>query len=153
MKHVSTAPATTRSSIQLFAKPFTISTPHETSFNAPAIGQLWQGQGGIYAGEHEYPEGMCHVVFSASDLSGIAYGGAGSNSEEFGVPSLMDGRMNTHKLTKFPGNYPAAEAAQKFQADGHNDFYLPSLEELERAHQLIFDSFKLARYLSSTECS
>lgn len=151
MKHASTVPATTRGGIHLLSGSNLNAWQREISdAMPPAVGQYWQGQGGIYAGEHEYPEGRCHVVFAAADLSGIAYG---APNETSGVSSLMDGQANTHRLIRLPDSHPAAEAAQNFQADGHADFYLPSLEELERAHGLIFDSFKLTRYLSSTECS
>ncbi|OAI84907.1 DUF1566 domain-containing protein [Pseudomonas putida] len=106
---------------------------------APEIGQVWIGQGGIYLGLRQYPEGLCHLIAAAEDLSGrYAYGDYGKKVE---AVSRTDGRANTEILLAREGKHPAAIAAAKLECEGHQDFYLPSIGELHHAWQFAPESF------------
>ena len=116
----------------------------------PALGEYWPGQGGIYAGVRQYPEGLCHVIFAATDVGKHTYGEYGT---EVVAVSRHDGRENTAILVSRDGSHPAADAAYAFTCDGHSDFYLPSIGELNHAWQYIPESFEGEWYISSTQRS
>ena len=117
----------------------------------PAIGTYWAGQGGIYGGIRQYPDGPYHVIFGTKDLGDFAWGERGVETRAF---SKTDGRSNTDALVEDLGVYSAAKAASAYSSDGHNDFYLPSIGELNHAWQSIPDAFdKSTWYWSSTQRS
>ena len=120
------------------------------SLTPPALGEYWPGQGGIYGGIRLYPEGLCYVIFAATDVGKHAYGEYGTEVE---ATSRHDGRENTAILVNRDGSHPAADAAYAFTCDGHNDFSLPSIGELNHAWQYIPDSFEKDWYISSTQRS
>jgi len=94
----------------------------------PEIGAIWPGQGGIYAGfvpARGNAEGY-HLILG-DELGRFEWGQYGDESP---TTSLIDGRANTLALIESGGNYPAAIAAHRHEADGHTDFYLPAAAEL-----------------------
>ena len=94
----------------------------------PEIGAAWPGQGGIYAGfipARNGDEGY-HLILG-EELARAEWGRYGDESP---ATSLTDGRANTLALIESGGEYPAAIAAHKHEADGHADSYLPSAAEL-----------------------
>lgn len=115
----------------------------------PAIGEYWPGQGGIYAGIRQYPEGLYHVIFAATDVGKHAYGKHGIEVEAI---SRHDGKLNTDILIA-EGGHPAAEAARAYAADGHSDFDLPAIAELSHAWTYIPESFEPEWYASSSQRS
>lgn len=116
----------------------------------PAIGEYWVGQGGIYGGRREYPEGLCYVIFAVTDVGRHSYGEYGTNVE---ATSGIDGRENTAILINREGSHPAADAASAYTRDGHNDFYLPSSGELHHGYLYLPESFEKDLYISSTQRS
>ena len=121
------------------------------SNETPAIGTYWAGQGGIYGGIRQYPDGPHHVIFGAKDLGDFAWGERGVETH---AASKTDGRPNTDALVEDLGVYSAAKAASAYSSDGHNDFYLPSIGELNHAWQNIPDAFdKSTWYWSSSQRS
>ena len=120
------------------------------SLTPPAIGDYWQGQGGLYGGLRHYPEGLCHIIFAAKDVGRHSYGEHGTNVE---ATSNIDGRENTAILVNRDGSHPAAEAAYGYTCDGHNDFYLPSSGELHHGYLYLPESFEKDWYISSTQRS
>ncbi|AZD86549.1 hypothetical protein C4K14_3725 [Pseudomonas chlororaphis subsp. aureofaciens] len=117
----------------------------------PAIGEVWPGQGGIYGGLRQYPEGMCHVIFATEDVGRHAYGDYGVSTE---ATSRTDGRANTAILIARTGKHPAAIAAAAHTADGHADFYLPAIGELHHGWQYAPESFATDwYYISSSQYS
>lgn len=96
----------------------------------PAIGQIWPGQGGIYAGIMPARNGQeaYHLVIG-EELGRFQWGPYGKESP---ATSLTDGQANTLALLEH-GEYPAAKAAVAHTADGHGDFYLPAAAELYEA--------------------
>ncbi|MQU43098.1 Lcl C-terminal domain-containing protein [Pseudomonas helleri] len=115
----------------------------------PAIGAIWPGQGGIYAGIRQYADGLRHVVFSAEDVGEHEWGAYGVEVE---ASSRIDGRINSQVLTANDG-HPAASAAANYTADGLTDFYLPSIGELNYGWQFIPEHFKRDWHWSSTQRS
>ena len=115
----------------------------------PAIGAIWPGQGGIYAGIRQYADGLRHVVFSAEDVGEHEWGAYGVGVE---ASSRIDGRINSQVLTA-NGGHPAASSAANYTADGLTDFYLPSIGELSHGWQFIPEHFKRDWHWSSTQRS
>ncbi len=115
----------------------------------PAIGEFWPGQGGIYAGIRQYTDGLRHVVFAAEDVGNHEWGAFGVEVE---AGSRIDGRINSQALTANE-DHPAALAAAKYTADGHADFYLPSIGELSHGWQFIPEHFKRDWHWSSSQRS
>lgn len=114
----------------------------------PAIGEIWPGQGGIYGGLRQYPEGLCHIIFAAEDVPGRhEYGDYGVSVK---TESRTDGRANTAVMIEREGKHPAAIEAAGYTADGHKDFYLPSIGELHHAWQYIPESFATDWYYWSS---
>ncbi len=124
----------------------------EQKLTPPGINEYWPGQGGIYGGLRQYPEGLCHIIFAADDVPGRhAYGDYGNSVE---AVSRTDGRANTEALVGREGKHPAAIAAAGYTADGHSDFYLASIGELHHAWQFLPESFATDwYYLSSSQFS
>lgn len=133
-----------------FTVPLSEVKPVPAGLTPPAIGEYWPGQGGIYAGIRQYPEGLCHVIFAAQDVGKHAYGEHGTEVE---ATSRTDGRQNTLVLTVLNGSHPAAGAAFGFTCDGHSDFYLPAIAELSHAWANIPEHFEPEWYWSSSQGS
>ncbi|MBT9234268.1 DUF1566 domain-containing protein [Pseudomonas sp. MG-2] len=97
----------------------------------PAVGEIWTGQGGIYAGIVPARNGAeaYHLVIG-EELGRFEWG-----PYEVEAPSisLSDGKANTLVMLEANDEYPAAKAAAAHQADGHTDFYLPAAAELYEA--------------------
>lgn len=106
-----------------------MSTKQKT--NPPAIGEVWAGQGGIYAGIIPARDGAeaYHLVIG-EDLGRFSWG---PNDVEVPATSSNDGVANTVGLLESSDEYPAAKAAADYQADGLSDFYLPAIAEIHRA--------------------
>ena len=139
----------------LVLKPATLaignaSTPAAED-DIPTIGAYWAGQGGIYGGILQYPDGLHHTIFGAEDLGDFAWGERGT---ETGATQRVSGVLNTTTLRDTDGSFPAAEAASEYTADGRHDFYLPSIGELNHAMQNIPDAFDKGNwYWSSSQRS
>lgn len=119
--------------------------------NPPAIGEYWQGQGGIYGGIMQDEDGVLrHKIFAATDIGRFAWGQRGT---ETGATSKINGVLNTTTLRDAEGSFPAAEAASEYTADGHHDFVLPSIAELFHAYNHMPASFAKEAYWSSSQYS
>ncbi len=120
----------------------------QAQLTPPAIGKIWTGQGGIYLGLRQYPEGLCHVIAAAEDLPGrYAFGAYGESTD---ATSRTDGKANTDILLARDGKHPAAIAAAAYTADGHADFSLPSIGELHHSWQFAPESFATNWYYWSS---
>lgn len=136
----------------------TLINPAEAAtLTPPASGEYWPGQGGIY---------LCtapaiahlparHLVFGAEAPKRLAWGPY--DTEVKGASSRIDGAANTaailaHKATH-GGNFPAAEWAAAYTADGHTDFHLPSQADLFFASLQPACDFAKAWFWSSTQDS
>lgn len=101
----------------------------------PAIGQIWPGQGGIYAGILPAfgDQPAMHMVISADEApTTLQWGPYGTSVD--GAGSRTNGRANTAAILAHKAahgdDFPAAEWASQHTADGHADFHLPSQAEL-----------------------
>lgn len=136
-----------------FLEPVTVApaTPAGDALTPPAIGEYWVGQGGIYAGIQQDEDGqLYHKIFATTDVGSFTWGERGT---ETGATSKINGVLNTCTLRDTDGSFPAAEAAGNYTADGHHDFVLPSIGELNHAWTFIPDSFEKAAYWSSSQRS
>ncbi|MDG9886320.1 DUF1566 domain-containing protein [Pseudomonas sp. GD04058] len=103
----------------------------QSQLTPPAIGEIWPGQGGIYAGIVPTRDGAeAYHLIIGDDLGRFEWGPYGEDSP---ATSLIDGQANTQALVDSDASYPAAVAAYEHQADGHADFYLPAAAELYEA--------------------
>ena len=128
----------------------TAATPAGDALTPPAIGAIWPGQGGIYGGIREYPEGLRYVIFAAEDAGTHAWG---PTDVETGAVSKIDGRENDLPRLGNAEGCTAFMAASSYTADGHNDFYLPAIAELNHAWATIPESFASGWYWSSSQRS
>lgn len=94
----------------------------------PAVGDYWPGQGGYNGGFVPARDGIPahYLIIAAEDTGSHEWGGYGKES---GATSKCDGLANTKTLLA-DGGHPAASACAEYQADGHDDFYLPAAAEL-----------------------
>jgi hypothetical protein len=128
-----------------------------TTLIPPAVGQHWPGQGGVYMGTMPAIGDLParHLIFSAEAPESLAWGPYGTKVE--GANSRTDGAANTaailaHKAAH-GGEFPAAEWAAAYTADGHADFHLPSQADLFFASLQPTALFALAWHWSSTQGS
>lgn len=96
---------------------------------APVVGQAWPGQGGVYAGIVPASGGAGAYHLIVGDAQGPVIWGPYDEISE--AVDLYDGLANTQALLMQHDTHPAAKAASAYQADGHTDFYLPAVAELE----------------------
>jgi hypothetical protein len=128
-----------------------------TLADAPAIGQYWEGQGGIYAGIMPDYVGTepRFLIFAADEAVDVEWGGLWGT--ETGALDTDNGMMNMEHLAGCRStmhNHEAANFAAQYEQDGHRDFYLPSRRELDVAYETIRDQFDASDwYWSSTEHS
>jgi hypothetical protein len=122
----------------------------------PRIGQMWPGEGGVYAGlmrgENGQPD--YHLIVPTDPLGqhdGIAWGGFGMEAP--GPASSFDGLANTTALAGAGDAYPAAQWATGIAIDGHTDWYLPSRRELRLCWVNVPEQFESGWYWTSTQCS
>lgn len=116
--------------------------------STPNIGEYWPGQGGIYGGDMPARDGepAYSLIFAAKDIGDHKWGGYNEQSK---ATSKRDGLANT-KAMLAEGSRPAAEAASKYTADGHADFYLPAAAELYQAWVDAPESFDTSTYYWSS---
>lgn len=118
----------------------------------PAVGEYWQGQGGIYAGIMPDYAGTSpyHLVLSTHEAVDVKWGPYGVPEDQ--ARSEHDGYANTDALMQCEHRHEAARWAAAYQKDGHTDFYLPARHELEMVAASVPDEFSRSKwYWSSTE--
>ena len=127
-----------------------------TPLTPPAIGQVWPGQGGIYAGIMRGAPGQpdYHLILSPKDVGQF-------DRMEFGeyglhVPNAdsdWDGLGNTKALLASKREHPAAEKCAAIQHEGHNDYYLPARNEAALLYALVRDELHASWHWTSTQYS
>jgi hypothetical protein len=124
------------------------------SGGAPALGAYWPGEGGYNAGlvrgENGAPDYYLIVPVLTQQLR-AAWGGYEEECE--GASRASDGLANTKALLADSVDHPAARLASEFNADGHNDFYLPARRELQVAEANVPELFEKAYHWSSSQSS
>ena len=104
--------------------------PIQVVSTLPKIGEYWEGQGGIFAGDFRADDGTVYGLIVAD--CGTAQDAGRARHCENGERDLSqwDGMDNTQRLKN---GCPAALLATQHVADGHDDFYLPARRELQLA--------------------
>ena len=132
-------------------------TTEATILTPPAIGQHWPGQGGVYMGTMPAIGNLParHLIFGNESPTRLAWGPYGTKVK--GADSRIDGAANTaailaHKAAH-GGDFPAAEWAAAYTAEGHTDFHLASQADLFFASLQPDATFALAPHWSSTQDS
>lgn len=111
----------------------------------PQIGEHWEGQGGIYAGDLRAGDGSIYglIVAPEQDIGRATWGPNGERDL-----SDWDGLENTRRLVN---ECPAAKLAAGYTRDEHTDFYLPARRELLLGAANLHDTFgKESWYWTST---
>ena len=111
----------------------------------PQIGEHWEGQGGIYAGDLRAGDGSIYglIVAPEQDIGRATWGPNGERDL-----SDWDGLENTRRLVN---ECPAAKLAAGYTRDEHTDFYLPACRELLLGAANLHDTFgKESWYWTST---
>ncbi|BBP51215.1 hypothetical protein PHLH3_08410 [Pseudomonas sp. St386] len=125
--------------------------------SAPAIGEYWSGQGGVYAGVMRGEEGHpdYHLIVPTHEsVKGkkLAYGGYEVDEQE--ASSRRDGLANTLHLAEGSGeDHPAAQWCDSLTIEGHKDLYLPAISELALCMANVPELFEKEWHLSSTQRS
>ncbi len=101
-------------------------TPAQT-ITLPAFGTPVPGQGATVDGIQQ--PAVALIVSDATHEKSTAWGTYGKNID--GCDSRTDGHANT--LAMLAANCPAAVHARSITADGHSDYFVPSIGELNTA--------------------
>jgi hypothetical protein len=118
----------------------------------PALGEYWEGQGGIYVGIMPLEAGgFAHRIASVDEAEDLEYGGYDHTST--GADSKLDGAANTRALLADSKDHPAAKWSAEYSKDGHSDFYLPAQREWSLAWATCAHVFGPYWYWSSTQYS
>src|SRR5687767_10765934 len=114
--------------------------------NLPAFGATIPGQGGVFAAIMrgpvvdgvEQPSYALLVSQRDTEVEQCTWGTYGKEVE--GAASRTNGNANTDAM--LAADCHAATAVRQMQADGHQDFYLPSLGELNAAAANVPEQFQ-----------
>ena len=124
----------------------------------PAFGSAIEGQGGYFAaimrgatvdGVQQPAEALL-VSDIALEIEGVEWGKYGQDVT--GATSRIDGKANTDAMVT--ANCQAALRVREISVDGHTDYFLPSLGELNSAAANVSELFnKDGYYWTSTQFS
>src|SRR5579863_5938267 len=96
------------------------------------IGDVWPGQGGVYAGMMKGVNGVADYPLILANAPSAYFQDVPWGPRGVEVPGAVceyDGAKNTQALLAAGGSYPAAEKVAALTIDGHHDFYLWSRRE------------------------
>lgn len=115
----------------------------------PRIGELWEEQGGLYAGimRGEAAHADYHLIVPTdprTSIKSIAWAKAEHVLQ--GVFSELDGLANTQLLCATADIFPAANWARGLHVNGFQDYYLPA------RHELLLMYLNLARIMRLHHC-
>ncbi|WP_024647771.1 DUF1566 domain-containing protein [Pseudomonas syringae] len=131
--------------------------PVAAASNIPAIGEYWPGQGGVNAGlmrgENGTPDYWL-IVPTDESVKGnkLAFGGYKVDEPE--SASRRDGLANTlHLVEGSDTEHPAAQWCDGLTVEGHNDLYLPAIDELALCRANVPELFEKEWHWSSSQRS
>ncbi len=105
-------------------------TSAPTALQPPALGDVWPGQGGRYAGTMPARDGKpgYHLVLAETQNSSVKFGPY--DHDVAGAGDHCDGLANTRALIADGTEHPAALWASELSVGCDSDFYLPAHNEL-----------------------
>lgn len=109
----------------------------QTIVRHPRIGELWEGQGGIYAGVMRGEAGLpdYHLIVPTDHKASIKNIMWSKSDHDYPTKlSEIDGLANTLALCGSTNHHPAAQWTRTLTIEGHQDFYLPARYELLLVH-------------------
>ena len=125
----------------------------------PAFGALIPGQGGYFAGIvrgptvdgiEQPPYALLASDASTGDFENVQWGEYGKSVD--GATHRTDGKANTEAMAL--AQCPAALKVRELTIDGHSDWYLPALGEMNTAHANVPELFSTSGwYWTSTQDS
>lgn len=125
---------------------------YKESLKQPYVpGEFVESQGGYYAGDIRYPDGSIYDLFIADRSTRSITSTPGGHTRQWQVDNVSrplptgrslaslgyDGAVNTAYYAA-AGGYPAAEYAANLVHNGKDDWYLPSIFEL----QVVYNNLK-----------
>jgi len=132
---------------------------NKSPINLPAFGSAIAGQGGIFAAimrgptvdsVQQLPYALLVSDATVGEIEDVAWGEYNKNVP--GTSSRTDGKANTDAMVL--ANCPAALRVRDISIEGHTDFYLPSLGELNSASANVPEIFsEEGYYWTSTQDS
>ena len=119
----------------------------------PAIGSIWPGQGGVYAGLIRGEDGQPnhHLVVAIADAGKLKGEWGNYGNAITGAESRNDGLANTKAMAD--AGSKLAKAALSLEIEGHADFYLPAQAELMLCFANAREHFDKEWHWSSTQYS
>lgn len=131
--------------------------PIAAANDIPAIGEYWPGQGGVNAGlmrgENGKPDYW--LIVPTDDLvkgKKLAFGGYEVDEPE--SASRRNGLANTlHLVEGSDTEHPAAQWCDSLTIEGHNDLYLPAIDELALCRANVPELFEKEWHWSSSQRS
>lgn len=127
--------------------------PANDSVNVPRLGHPWPGQGGIYVGIMRGEDGLAdyHLIVGVGD--GAEMSGAWGERGKIvcGAGHDRDGMANTVAMAD--AGSALAKNILDLQHEGHNDWYLPSRQELAMCWMNTDGMFSKEWHWSSTQYS
>jgi Protein of unknown function (DUF1566) len=116
------------------------------TISIPAYGQLWEGQGGHFAGILQHSDGRLYALIvpakGQAELGEHEWGAYSTKIE--GAESLTDGAANTQ--AHIQAGTPLGLTLKGFEHAGHADWYIPARTEMLLAHDFCKDQFKQNEY-------
>ncbi|WP_440062604.1 DUF1566 domain-containing protein [Pseudomonas syringae] len=131
--------------------------PISAANDIPAIGEYWPAQGGVNAGlmrgENGKPDYW--LIVPTDDLvkgKKLAFGGYEVDEPE--SASRRNGLANTlHLVEGSDTEHPAAQWCDSLTIEGHNDLYLPAIDELALCRANVPELFEKEWHWSSSQRS
>jgi len=131
---------------------------NQNTITLPAFGSVITGQGGIFAailrgpivdGAQQAPYALLVADAAVGEIEAVTWG---EYKDTPGTSSRTDGQANTDAMVL--AGCPAALQVREISIDGHTDFYLPALGELNSAAANVPELFSIdGWYWTSTQYS
>lgn len=115
----------------------TVSLLADGMFSRPTIiGEPWGG--GFYAGDITLDDGRKYKMIMAPKASETQMRWATANTDLMGATSSADGWRNTFAASTNPALYIGPAYCRDYRGGGHEDWYLPAIDELLTAHTNLY---------------
>lgn len=137
--------------VQNFLASLGPAQPQQKSTQHLRVGEMWEEQGGIYAGIMRGDDCLYHLIICPArqmDTPSLEWGPVGKTTA---ATSNWDGLGNTLALTG--DKHPAAQHCAAMDANGFSDWYLPARREASLCAATCPDAFSEGWHWTSTQYS